>query len=60
MIFISGYENDFYNSVLSIKNGWEKQNIKANTRGVNGNNSERTEVVWMKKQFCNATKPRTN
>lgn len=56
MIFISGYSNDLYNSVLTKENGWEKRNIKTTTKDSTGTSHERTEVLWMNKYFINATK----
>ncbi len=56
MIFISGYENDLYDSVLTSKKGWSKKTIKATTKGSNGQSLKRTEVVWMNKYFTSAQK----
>ena len=54
MIFISGYENEIYNSILTYENGWTKRNIETNTKGVDGINKARTEVVWMNSHFTKA------
>ncbi|MEP1779741.1 DNA adenine methylase [Reichenbachiella sp.] len=54
MIFISGYENDLYNSMLSKEKGWEELRIATSTRGVNGLDNLRTEVVWMNKYYLQA------
>lgn len=54
MIFISGYENDLYNDLLTEGNGWTKKTIPTETKGTNGESKERTEVVWMNRQFTQA------
>lgn len=54
MIFISGYENDLYNSILSEKKGWSKKTIETTTRDSKGQSHNRTEVVWMNKHFQKA------
>jgi len=56
MIFISGYENDFYNSILNEKKGWKKKTIETITKDSKGNSHDRTEVVWMNKHYVNALK----
>jgi DNA adenine methylase len=56
MIFISGYENDLYNSILSEQRGWYKGTIDTITKGTNGDSHDRTEVVWMNKHFQRALK----
>lgn len=56
MIFISGYENDLYNSILSEQRGWHKGTIDTITKGTNGDSHDRTEVVWMNKHFQKALK----
>ena len=56
MIFISGYENELYNSILTIQNGWEKKTIETSTKDSKGNSHERTEVVWMNKHYIKALK----
>jgi DNA adenine methylase len=56
MIFISGYENELYNSLLTLKQGWEKKTIETVTKDAKGNSHNRTEVVWMNKQFIKALK----
>lgn len=55
MIFISGYENDLYNTLLTAEKGWQKKTIETATKGINGSNHERTEVVWMNKYFVHAS-----
>lgn len=54
MVFISGYENDLYNSILSEKRGWQKGIIDTITKGTNGHSYERIEVIWMNKHFQKA------
>lgn len=54
MIFISGYENDLYSSLLTAKRGWKVKKIKTHTQGVDGETYKRTEVVWMNKYFIDA------
>jgi DNA adenine methylase len=56
MVFLSGYENDLYNDYLTPANGWHKQRIKATTRGHNGKDSERQEIVWYNEKYVNAVK----
>jgi DNA adenine methylase len=54
MIFISGYDNDLYNSILTAKRGWRKEFISTTTRGTSGKDRARIEVVWKNKQFMKA------
>lgn len=54
MIFISGYENELYDLILSERKGWSKKIIETNTKDSKGNSHDRTEVVWMNKHFKNA------
>jgi len=56
MIFISGYQNDLYDSILTTKRGWEKKTIETITKDSSGNSHKRTEVVWMNKYFVTALK----
>lgn len=56
MIFISGYENDLYSSLLTIENGWERKTIQTVTKGVQGKSHDRTEVIWMNKHYIKALK----
>jgi DNA adenine methylase len=56
MIFISGYESDLYNSLLSEDKGWKKRKIITATKDSNGKSHKRTEVVWMNKYFLQASK----
>lgn len=54
MIFISGYENELYNSLLSENNGWHSKTIETTTKGSQGNSYPRTETVWMNRHFVHA------
>jgi DNA adenine methylase len=54
MAFISGYKNELYDDTLTPKNGWSREVIKATTKGSNGKNFERIEVVWFNKAFIKA------
>lgn len=54
MIFISGYQNDLYDSILTTEKGWSKKTIKTTTKDPKGGTHQRTEVVWMNKHFTDA------
>jgi len=54
MIFISGYENDLYNSILTDELGWSTKKIETSTKGSNGTSYGRTEVLWMNRNFTEA------
>jgi DNA adenine methylase len=54
MIFVSGYENNLYNSMLSEKKGWQKGTIDTFTKDTTGKIHDRTEVVWMNSYFQEA------
>ena len=56
MIFISGYENDLYNSMLSEHKGWQRKTIETTTKDSKGQSHKRTEVIWSNKHFNNALK----
>jgi len=58
MVFLSGYENDLYNDYLTRANGWRKRKIKTATRGHNGKDSEREEIVWYNERYSDALKSR--
>ncbi|MGQ0829978.1 MAG: DNA adenine methylase [Bacteroidota bacterium] len=51
MIFISGYENKLYDTILTAKRGWQKKTIKTTTKDSTGQSHNRTEVLWMNKYF---------
>ncbi len=55
MIFISGYQNTLYDSILTEKKGWQKKTISTTTKDSSGISRRRTEVVWMNKYFINAS-----
>lgn len=54
MIFISGYENDLYETILSEENGWSKKTIETITKDSKGQSHDRIEVVWMNRHYINA------
>lgn len=54
MVFISGYENELYDEMLTSKRGWSKEIIRATTKGHNGKSCDRMEVLWFNKAFLNA------
>jgi DNA adenine methylase len=56
MIFISGYDNKLYSTMLTKKNGWTAKRISAITKDSSGRDHKRTEVVWMNKHFIKAQK----
>lgn len=51
MVFISGYENELYDSILTKENGWQKKTIETSTKGSKGLPFARTEVVWMNRFY---------
>lgn len=54
MVFISGYENDLYNRMLTSHKGWVKKKIATITKDTNGKSHDRLEIVWMNKYFLKA------
>lgn len=54
MVFISGYENELYDSILSEKKGWQKRLIETTTKDTKGQSHKRMEVVWTNKHFLRA------
>lgn len=56
MIFISGYESELYDSLLTDENGWQKKTISTTTKGVTGESFNRLEVLWMNSHFVDALK----
>lgn len=54
MIFISGYENELYELMLTSKKGWSKRTIDTITKDIKGNGITRQEVVWTNKYFQEA------
>ena len=49
MILISGYQSSLYEQHLTKARGWTRRTIPTNTRGHDGRDFSRTEVLW-----CNA------
>jgi DNA adenine methylase len=58
MIFISGYDSDLYSDLLTERNGWEKETIRAITKGNNGKCFDRKEVIWSNSVYCEALRTR--
>ncbi len=54
MVFISGYENELYDSYLTKSLGWSKQVVRATTKGNNGKSFERSEVIWFNPAYQKA------
>ena len=54
MIFISGYANELYESLLTKEKGWSQRHIEATTRDSSGQVHKRIEVIWMNKYFRHA------
>lgn len=54
MIFISGYHNTLYESYLTSSKGWHKRVIETTTRGHNGKDAERVEVIWFNRAYQKA------
>lgn len=54
MVLISGYKNDLYNDHLTPAKGWRKREIKTTTRGHNGKDSKRVEIIWFNRPFHKA------
>ena len=56
MIFVSGYDNQLYNNLLTEKKGWKRKTINTITKDSNGQSHNRSEVVWVNKYFQKAVK----
>lgn len=54
MIFISGYETNLYNEMLTTENGWQKRSIETTTKDSKGKSHKRTEILWMNRCFVEA------
>ena len=54
MVLISGYSNPLYNSFLTKKRGWQREEIITHTRNTNGKDLSRTEVLWKNRFFIKA------
>ena len=59
MVFISGYENELYNRMLTEKKGWTRKSIETTTKDSTGQSHLRTEVIWMNKFFQKAIESNT-
>jgi len=59
MVFISGYEKDIYNSILSEDKGWTKRTFDTSTKGSTGTSHQRTEVLWMNYAYNKALATKT-
>lgn len=56
MLFVSGYESELYNRMLTEKAGWKKDTLPAITKGSNGRCFARDEVIWFNRKYCDAKK----
>jgi len=56
MIFISGYDNKLYKSLLTRQKGWTRRSIPTHTKDPHGKIHSRTEVLWMNRYFQLASK----
>lgn len=56
MIFISGYQSDLYDCILTSEKGWQKKMIDTITKDSTGQSHDRVEILWMNKHFQNALK----
>jgi DNA adenine methylase len=56
MLIVSGYKNKLYSKYLSKMNGWAECTILTTTRGTNGADGSRTEVLWVNEAFAKAKK----
>lgn len=54
MIFISGYDNPLYDSLLVKKGGWIRETIQTKTRDTSGKDYDRTEILWKNSLFMKA------
>ncbi len=54
MVLLSGYENDLYNDYLTRTRGWHKRRFKTTTRGNNGKDFEREEIIWFNERYYTA------
>ncbi len=54
MVFISGYESELYNQLLTETAGWEKETLPAITKGNNGKCFSRAEMIWFNRKYCDA------
>lgn len=56
MMFISGYDNELYNTFLCPSRGWKKRRIATSTKDSTGGIHDRTEVIWMNSPFVKGLK----
>ena len=56
MVFISGYNSDLYNDLLTTGKGWRKKTMKAITKGNNGKCLDRDEVIWFNSVYREANR----
>jgi DNA adenine methylase len=56
MVLISGYESALYNRLLNKSRGWRSMSIEVTTRGTDGKDLTKTEILWMNKAFVQAQK----
>ena len=56
MVLLSGYESELYKDYLTRASGWRMRRIKTATRGNNGKDSEREEIMWHNQQYADAVK----
>jgi len=56
MIFVSGYDNELYDKLLSEKKGWKRKTVNTITKDSKGQSHIRSEVVWMNRYFQKAVK----
>lgn len=58
MIFISGYDSDLYNDLLTKRDGWRRETLEAITKGNNGKCFARSEVIWFNQVYREARRTR--
>ena len=54
MIVLSGYKSELYDKFLSPKKGWEMSCLETSTRGTNGEDNLRQEIIWRNKYAVKA------
>lgn len=54
MIMISHYDNYLYRKYLNNSSGWKSKTIRTKTRGTNGKDFNRNEIIWMNDNFIKA------
>lgn len=58
MVLLSAYENDLYDAYLTRARGWHKKRMKTTTRGHNGKDLEREEIIWFNERYYKALRSR--